>query len=84
MIHYRTIVIMGLVLAMGLGLSNPGTVHGDDKRDMGGWEIDGKVVFMASKIKKGTDWEFKVRLTKDGTPFWTMSPEQLAKERASK
>ena len=46
-------------------------------------EIDGEDVFMASKIKKG-DWEFKVRLTKDGTPFWTMGPEQLAKERAAK
>jgi hypothetical protein len=22
----------------------------------------------------------KVRLTKDGTPFWTMTPERLAKE----
>ena len=46
-------------------------------------EIDGEDVFMASKIKKG-EREFKVRLTKDGTPFWTMGPEQLAKERAAK
>jgi hypothetical protein len=165
MIHYYKAVIMGLVVAVGLGLSIPGSVQGEDKRDMGGWEIDGaynklydpaefesfkgivvkikemapmpgmspgvvlwvrerreeevyrvdlcpvwfaksretgirrgeKVhvkgvfaeingedVFMASKIKKGADWEFKVRLTKDGTPFWTMSPEQLAKERSAK
>jgi len=41
-------------------------------------------VFLASKLKKGESQEFKVRLTKDGTPFWTMTPEQLAKERASK
>jgi hypothetical protein len=47
-------------------------------------EIDGEDVFMASKVKKGADWQFKVRLTKDGTPFWTMNPEQLAKERAAK
>ena len=47
-------------------------------------EINGEDVFMASKIKKGADWELKVRLTKDGTPFWTMSPEQLAKERSAK
>jgi hypothetical protein len=26
----------------------------------------------------------KVRLTSDGTPFWTMSREQLAKEQQSK
>jgi len=47
-------------------------------------EINGKDVFMASKVKRGNDFEFKVRLTKDGTPFWTMTPEQLARERASK
>ena len=43
-------------------------------------EIDGKDVFMASKIKKEDSFVLKVRLTKDGTPFWTMSPEQLAEE----
>ncbi|MDP2645558.1 MAG: hypothetical protein Q8P24_11520 [Desulfobacterales bacterium] len=44
-------------------------------------EIEGKEVFMATKVKKGDSFQFKVRLTKDGTPFWTMSPEQLARER---
>ena len=44
-------------------------------------EINGKDVFIASKIKKDPDIDIiKVRLTKDGTPFWTMTPEQLAKE----
>ena len=44
-------------------------------------EINGKDIFMASKIKKDPDFEIiKVRLTKDGTPFWTMTPEQLAME----
>ncbi len=44
-------------------------------------EINGKDVFMASKIKKDPNFEIiKVRLTKDGTPYWTMSAEQLAKE----
>ena len=47
-------------------------------------EINGKDVFMASKVKKGDYFEFKCRLTKDGTPFWTMTPEQLAKEQADK
>ena len=37
---------------------------------------------MASKVKKGDYFEFKVRLTNDGTPFWTMSPEDLKRERA--
>jgi len=59
-------------------------VKRDDKvKIKGSWaEIDGKDVFMASKIKKGDYFELKVRLTKDGTPFWTMTPEELAKERA--
>lgn len=44
-------------------------------------EINGKDIFMASKVKKDPDTEIiKVRLTKDGTPFWTMTPQQLAKE----
>ncbi len=44
-------------------------------------EIDGKDIFMASKIKKDPDiLIIKVRLTKDGTPFWTLTPQQLAKE----
>ena len=48
----------------------------------GAWaEINGKDIFMASKIKKDPDIDIiKVRLTKDGTPFWTMTPQQLAKE----
>jgi hypothetical protein len=43
--------------------------------------IDGKNIFMASKIKKGDYFELKVRLTKDGRPFWTMTPEELYGER---
>lgn len=57
---------------------------GDRIKIRGVWaEINGQDVFLAAKIKKGDYFEFKVRLTKDGTPFWTMSEEQLAKERAA-
>jgi len=60
-----------------------GIKRGDTVKVKGSWaEIDGEDVFMASKVKKGEHYEFKVRLTKDGTPFWNMSPEQLAYERA--
>jgi len=66
----------------------PGSVglkRGDRVKIRGVWaEIDGRDVFMASKIKKGDYFVLKVRLTKDGTPFWTMSPEQLAKEKQHK
>ena len=62
-----------------------GIRRGDKVKVRGSWaEIDGEDVFMASKVKKGDYYEFKVRLTKDGTPFWTMSPEQLAHERSQK
>ena len=44
-------------------------------------EINGKDVFMASKVKKDPNTDIiKVRLTKDGAPFWTMTPERLAME----
>ncbi len=47
----------------------------------GAWAvINDEDVFIAAKAKQGNDFEFKVRLTKDGTPFWTMSAEELAKE----
>lgn len=54
-----------------------------DKIDLRGClvEIDGKEVIMAAKIKKG-EKAVKVRLTSNGKPFWTMSPEELKKELA--
>ena len=62
-----------------------GVKPGDQVVLKGSWaEINGKDVFLASKVKKGDSHEFKCRLSKDGTPFWTMTPEQLAKEQAEK
>jgi hypothetical protein len=47
----------------------------------GSWAtINGQDVFMAAKIKQGDNFEYKVRRTKDGTPLWTMTPEEAAKE----
>lgn len=45
--------------------------------------INGQDIFMAAKVKQGDSFEFKVRLTKDGRPFWSLSPEELAKESAN-
>lgn len=55
---------------------------GDRIKVRGAWaEVNGKEVFMASKVKQDPDTTIiKVRLSKDGTPFWTMPPEQLAME----
>jgi hypothetical protein len=79
------------VITVHLGPSpfvNPNSISlrkGEKVKVKGVWaEINGEEVFMASKLKKGEYYEYKVRLTKDGTPFWTMSPEELARERAGK
>ena len=62
-----------------------GIKRGERVKVRGSWaEIDGQDVFMASKVKKGDFFELKVRLTKNGKPFWAMDPEELARERASK
>lgn len=63
-----------------------GVKKGDRVKLKGVWaEVNGKDVFMVSKIKKGESdvFEFKVRLTKNGKPFWTMTKEELALERSS-
>ncbi len=60
-----------------------GLRRGDWVKVKGVWaDVDGESVFMAAKIRKDNDYAFKVRLTSDGTPFWTLTPEQLAKEKA--
>lgn len=59
-----------------------GLKKGDKVKVKGAWtDLGEKEVFIASKVKKGENIELKVRRTKDGTPFWTLSPEELAKER---
>jgi hypothetical protein len=79
------IVTVHLCPAWFVDPANIGIKKGDKIKIRGCWaEIEGKDVFLASKVKKGDYFDFKVRLTKDGTPFWTMSPEELARERAAK
>ena len=61
-----------------------GLKKGEWVKIKGAWaDIGDETVFIAAKIKKDGGYSFKVRLTSDGTPFWTMPPDQLAKERAS-
>lgn len=63
--------------------NSTGLKKGDEVKIRGVWaEIGGEYVFMASKIKKGDYFDLKVRLTKNGKPFWTMSPEEQAREKA--
>ncbi len=60
-----------------------GLRSGDWVKVKGVWaDIGDESIYMAAKIRKDNDFAFKVRLTSDGTPFWTLSPEQLAKEKA--
>jgi hypothetical protein len=57
---------------------------GDKVTVKGVWaEIKGEDFVIASKVSIGDFYEFKVRLTSDGTPFWTMTPEEITRERAS-
>ena len=59
-----------------------GLKKGDRVKVKGAWaQIGGKEVFMASKVKKSENVELKVRRTKDGMPYWAMTPEELAKEK---
>ena len=68
-----------------LGRKQIGIKKGDKLKIRGAWaEIDGEFIFMAAKIKKGDYFELKVRLTKNGKPFWTMSAEELAQETKAK
>ena len=67
-----------------LGVKDVGIKKGDRLKIKGVWaEINDEFIFMASKIKKGDYFVLKVRLTKDGKPFWTMGPEELAREIAA-
>ncbi len=64
-------------------LSGIGLKEGDMVKVVGVWaEIDGKDLIMAIKVKKAEDVELKVRRTKDGFPYWGMTPEELARERS--
>ncbi|EGJ49190.1 hypothetical protein [Desulfocurvibacter africanus] len=77
-------VHLGPKAFVGKQLEEFGLTAGQKIKVTGVWaEFDGKDVFMASKIKKGEFQQVKVRRTSDGTPYWSMSPEQLAAERAS-
>lgn len=67
-----------------MGPGEIGLRRGDRIKIRGAWAyIDNKDVFMAAKIKKGDYFELKVRLTTNGKPFWTMTPEELARERSA-
>jgi hypothetical protein len=62
-----------------------GLKKGDRVKVKGVWvDIGNQDVVIASKVSKGDFFEYKVRLTSDGTPFWTMSKEQLEQERSQK
>lgn len=58
---------------------------GDKVRIRGSFaQVGGQEVLMVSKIKSRTDesLSMKFRLTKDGTPLWTLSADELAQEQA--
>jgi hypothetical protein len=65
-----------------MGPKEIGLRRGDRVKIRGAWAyINGQDIFMAAKIKKGDYFVLKLRLTSDGKPFWTMTPEELAQEK---
>lgn len=63
-------------------LSVIGLRKGDSVKVTGVWAtVGGKQVVMASKVKKDEKMQIKFRRTKDGMPWWSMAPEELAAER---
>ncbi len=62
-------------------LASIGLKEGDQVKAVGAWvEFDGHDVLFAVKIKKGENTELKVRRTKDGFPYWSMTPEERQRE----
>lgn len=57
--------------------------QGQKVKIYGSWAyIDGRDVLILTKIKKNEKEFVKVRRTKDGYPYWSLSEEELAEERA--
>ena len=55
---------------------------GDPVKAKGCWvEIEGKKVFLASKVRNGEVFEMKFRRTKDGVPYWSLTSEEMIKEK---
>jgi hypothetical protein len=51
---------------------------GDSVKVKGAWaQIKGKRFLMASKLRNAEFFEVKFRKTKDGTPYWTMTPQEI-------
>jgi C-terminal processing protease CtpA/Prc len=62
-------------------LASIGLREGDQVKVVGAWtEMDGQDIMIAVKVKKDETVQLKVRRTKDGFPFWGLSPEERAKE----
>ena len=59
-----------------------GFYKGDRVKVKGCWaEIEGKKVFLASKVRNGEYFEMKFRRTSDGLPYWTLTSDQMLMEK---
>ncbi|MFC1516482.1 hypothetical protein ACFL7E_06945 [Thermodesulfobacteriota bacterium] len=77
-------ILVHLCPAWYMDENKTGLKKGDEVKIRGAWiEIGDDDVFVATKIKRGENFVLKVRLSKDGKPFWTMDPYELAKEKAA-
>lgn len=77
----KTVEIVHLGPKDFVDLGSIGLKEGDEVKAVGAWaEFDGKDILLAVKIKKGEDVQLKVRRTRDGFPYWSMTPEQRKAE----
>ena len=62
-------------------LASIGLKEGDQVKIAGAWaEMDGQDIMLATKVKKDENVQLKVRRTRDGFPFWNMTPEERTRE----
>jgi hypothetical protein len=77
----KTVEIVHLGPKDFVDLGSIGLKVGDEIKVVGVWaDLDSQDVLMAIKVKKGEDTQLKVRRSKDGFPYWSMTPEERQRE----
>ncbi len=80
----KTIEIVHLGPKSYVDMASIGLKPGDEVKVVGAWaELDTQDVMLAVKVKKGEDLQLKVRRTRDGFPYWSMTPEERQREMSA-
>jgi hypothetical protein len=77
----KTVEIVHLGPKDFVDIGSIGLKVGDEVKIVGAWaDMDSQDILLAVKVKKGEDAQLKVRRSKDGFPYWSMSPEERQRE----